>query len=227
MVLMEPISSALDRLPSALGKRSGSIFYSGPAAFSTPSAIYVLGLNPGGSATKMADRTIDRQFADWRQVNEPWSAYVDEEWQGKPKGTHGMQPRIRHMFEGLGLDLRNVPASNVVFARSNNEKALKAEKAELLEQCWPVHEAVIGALGIHTILCFGSTAGRWVRDAIGAHRVIGSFTEQNKRKWKSQAHEAPDGRTVVTLTHPGRADWRNPDADPTPLIRSVIARSRP
>ncbi len=135
-----------------------------------------------------------------------------------------MQPRMRHMFGQLEIDLRDVPASNVVFVRSANEAALSADKAVLLAQCWPVHAAVIQELGIRTILCLGTTAGRWTREAIGAHKLIDRFQERNDRGWASEAHIAVDGRAVVTVTHPGRADWRNPAADPTPLVRAVLER---
>jgi NACalpha-BTF3-like transcription factor len=218
------IEAAIGQLPPQISKRSGSVFYSGPSAFEGHRPLYILGLNPGGSPIVQADETIARALSDWKALNRPWSAYLDESWQGRSPGTHGMQPRMRHMFDQLGLDLREVPASNVVFVRSANETALAAEKATLLPLCWPVHETVINNLSVRTILCLGGTAGRWVRDAMGAHRLLDRFSEQNARGWTSEAHIAPDGRAVVTVTHPGRADWRNPAADPTPLVRAVIDR---
>lgn len=218
------IDATLDALPHALLARSGSLFYTGPAAFTGTPALYILGLNPGGSPSAQAEETIARDLAEWRALGAPWSAYLDESWQGRPPGTHGMQPRMRHMFDQLGLDLRLTPASNVVFPRSTTEAALAAEKAPLLAQCWPVHQAVIKQLGIRTILCLGGTAGRWTRERIGATRLLDSFAEANARGWRSEAHGAPDGRAVITVTHPGRADWRNPAADPTPLVSAVLAR---
>lgn len=218
------IDEALAAMPPALTARSGSVLYTGPTAFAAPTDLYILGLNPGGSPIAQGEETVARDLADWRALSGQWSAYVDESWQDKAPGTHGMQPRIRHMFEQLGRDLRATPASNVVFVRSANEAALAAEKHAMINQCWPVHDAVIRELGIRTILCLGTTAGTWVREQIGATRPIGSFHEQNGRGWQSSAHAAPDGRAVITVTHPGRADWRNPAADPTPLVRSVLER---
>jgi uracil-DNA glycosylase len=135
-----------------------------------------------------------------------------------------MQPRVLHMFAKLGLDPRDVPASNVVFVRSSRESELASEKFELLEQCWPVHRAVIERLAVNTIVCFGGTAGRWVRGLLGAERKAGEFTEQNARRWKSESHLSPSGVAVVTLTHPSIADWRNPAADPTPLVAQMLQR---
>lgn len=218
------IMSAIDQLPASITQRSGSLFYSGPSAFKGERPLYILGLNPGGSPIDQAHETVERDIADWRALTKPWSAYLDESWQGKPAGAHGMQPRMRHMFDQLGLDLREVPASNVVFVRSTTEAALSAEKAVLLSKCWHLHAAVLQELNVRTILCLGTTAGRWTRDAIGANKLADRFQEKNGRGWTSEAHTAPDGRVVVTVTHPGRADWRNPAADPTALVRAMLER---
>jgi uracil-DNA glycosylase len=134
-----------------------------------------------------------------------------------------MQPRILHMVGRLELDPREVPASNVVFVRSRGEAGLRGEKTELLDACWPIHEAVIRALGVRAIVCFGGTAGRWVRERVGADQLFDRFVETNARGWTSEAHRSVEGRAVVTVTHPGRADWRNPVADPTALVRRAIA----
>jgi len=208
----------------ALHGRSGSVFYTGRAAFSTTSKLYVLGLNPGGSPITQAEETIGRDLEDWRELPARWSAYKDESWRGAAPGSWGMQPRILHMFDQLGLDPHDVPASNVVFVRTNDEAALATEKRQLLSRCWPVHQAVIERLGATTVLCLGGTAGAWVRDYVGATDKVGQFVEANARRWKSEAHISPAGSCVVTVTHPGRADWRNPQADPTPLVREMLAR---
>lgn len=219
-----PIINAVDGLHVRVAQRSGKIFYSGPSAFAHPSPIYVLGLNPGGSPTKQVDQTVAKDREAWKCLDDDWSAYVDEAWEGKSPGGHGMQPRIRHMFDELGLDLRQVPASNVVFVRTPNEAALREEKAQLLAECWPVHEAVIRELAVTTILCLGVTAGRWVREMSGAHQAADRFVETNSRGWLSEAHVAPNGTAVITVSHPGRADWRNPAADPTPLVSRILSR---
>jgi len=221
--VIDPTAFA-DLVNPALYGRSGSVFYTGRAAFSVPSKLYLLGLNPGGSPTGQAAETVGRNLAAWNELPPRWSAYKDDSWRGASPGTWGMQPRILHMFDQLGLDPHDIPASNVVFVRSNNEAALAAEKRQLLEQCWPVHAAVIEQLGATTILCLGGTAGVWVRDYLGAHKWVGHFIERNKRRWTSEAHLGPSGLCVVTVTHPGRADWRNPLADPTPLVREMLAR---
>jgi len=209
--------------PTLLG-RSGSVFYTGRAAFSNPARLYILGLNPGGSPESQAGETIGRDLEDWARLPARWSAYKDGSWQGATPGTWGMQPRILHMLDKLGLDPYDIPASNVVFVRSSSESHLAREKSGLLERCWPVHRAVIERLGASTLLCLGGTAGRWVRNYLQADKLQNRFRERNARGWTSEAHLGPNGVCVLTVTHPGRADWRNPAADPTPLVKEMLER---
>lgn len=190
-------------------------------------------------ASSLTLRAAVEAYLRWKKARELSQSQVDEltralKWLRErfgddtaldaPAGTWGMQPRILHMLKWLGLTPRMVPASNVVFTRSRTEAALRADKASLLAACWPVHQTVIDALGVHTILCLGSTAGSWVRRQVGANEEFDHFVEVNNRGWRSEAHLAPDGRAVVTVTHPGRADWMNPAADPTPLVYRVMSR---
>lgn len=222
---LDAINRAISNLSRDIREQSGSLFYTGRTAFSKPSPLYVLGLNPGGDPFEQENETVERAIDAF--VNGPanWSAYLDDSWQGAVPGTRGIQPRVLHFFEGLGLDPRSVPASNVIFVRSTTESTLAADKADLIALCWPIHEAVINQLDIKTIACFGSTAGRWVREQLGASSQVGEFREANARGWKSQAHQNADGLVVLTLSHPGRADWRNPVADPTPFVKSFLERN--
>jgi uracil-DNA glycosylase len=122
----------------------------------------------------------------------------------------------------IGLEPRSVPASNVVFVRSARESDLAHEKQQLLPICWEVHAAVIERLGVRVIVCFGRTAGSWVREQLGAHDEVDSFVEQNRRRWTSYAHAAADGRRVLTLTHPSIAAWTKSNSDPTPLVERAL-----
>jgi hypothetical protein len=222
-VIIDPIAFS-NLVDPTLHERSGKVFYSGRAAFSVPSRLYLLGLNPGGSPVLQVNETIGRNLQDWHSRPARWSDYLNESWAGRAPGTYGMAPRIRHLFDRLKLDPREVPASNVVFVRSAREADLMAEKDVLLEKCWRVHAAVIEVLGVSTIICLGGTAGRWVRSKLGAESKVGEFVEKNQRRWKSEAHVSRNGRGVVSLTHPSIADWRNPASDPTPLVCEMLAR---
>ena len=223
MTFIDPHSFARLVDPS-LHDLPGGVFYSSPAAFSTPSKLYLLGMNPGGSAEPNTKATIGRNLTAWPQREPGWCEYTSESWEGAAPGEHKIQPRIRALFVRLGLDVSNVPASNVVFVRSNIEATLD-RKAEMLERCWTVHEAVIRDLGVTTVLCLGQTAGRWVRSKLGAHQKHGEFKEKyDHRYYRSDAHVNRDGIAVLTLAHPSRSDWRDERADPSPFVRQVLAR---
>lgn len=193
------ILEALNGLPRELRERSGAVFYSGRDAFSEDRPIYILGLNPGGTPREQEAETVERDLSTWSEMPGRSSRYLDESWQGKVPGTHGLQPRMRHMFDRLGVDLRQTPASNLVFARSTSEADLAAEKERLIETCWPVHQAVIDSLDIQTVLCLGGTAGRWVREVIGANKRVDSFLETNARGWTSEA-QRPHSWNITTDT---------------------------
>ena len=202
----------------------GGVFYSSPAAFSAPSKVYLLGLNPGGAPGTDGEATIAKNLATWRKREPGWCEYTSESWEGAEPGEYGIQRPIRALFNRLGLNVADVPASNVVFVRSSQEAKLD-RKLELLERCWPVHDAVIRNLGVTTVLCLGKTTGKWVRSKLGADRLHDHFEETYaKRHYRSEAHLNSDGIAVLTLAHPCRSDWRDQRADPSPLVLRVLAR---
>ena len=202
---------------------SGKVFYSGRTAFSRANDLYIIGINPGGSPELLSGETVawHTEKVLRREPNE-WSAYCDESWEGKPPGTHGMQPRVRHMLGLLDRDARSIPSSNLIFVRSNREESIGKNKTELIEVCWSFHQEVIEALKPNVILCFGKTVGKYVQKRLMAHQIVDSFIENNDRHWPSDARLNSKGIAVVTVTHPSVADWTAPAADPTPLVRRML-----
>ncbi|MCX7055915.1 MAG: hypothetical protein NTZ79_01650, partial [Proteobacteria bacterium] len=97
-------------IPRDLLGRSGAVFYSGAAAFEGQKDLYILGLNPGGSPNTHADKTINMHTQNVLN-NKPsdWSEYRDEVWANGPRGTAGMQPRVRHLLGQIGLSPGSVP----------------------------------------------------------------------------------------------------------------------
>ena len=219
-------------VPPEMRSMSGSVFYTGTDAFSKPAALYLLGLNPGGDPLALTAATVEESLQWRRQVLPNHSAYRDEEWaNGKPAGTWSMQPRVLHLLNRLDLDPGEVPASNLVFVRSAREASLASEQMRAYaDACWPFHAAVIETLQVRVVVCFGGTVGRYVRARLGADREVGTFVENNQRRWTSRSHAAPSGLHVLTLSHPSIADWRNPATDPTDLVAAALhaeAGSRP
>ena len=113
-------------IPKDLLNESGSVFYSGSLAWRAATPLYVLGVNPGGSPDSQATETVawhtDKVI---RMEPDNWSAYRDESWKGAPPGTWGMQPRVLHMMNALGMDPGQIPASNLIFVRS--QRAVSAD----------------------------------------------------------------------------------------------------
>lgn len=220
---MELFDRLHQRVDLSIFSRSGKVFYSGRGAFSRPSKIYLLGLNPGGNPEESTSATVAEEIREASaRENADWSAYCDESWSGRDSGTKPMQRRVVHLLCGLDLNPRLVPASNVVFVRTASEKLLAREKSRLLDVCWPVHQQVIDELEVRVILCLGSTVGRWVRERIAANELVENFTEDNARRWKSTAHRNSGGIQVVTLSHPSRADWTQLNVDPTLMVRRCM-----
>lgn len=203
---------------------SGKVFYSGRKAFSQLGSVYVLGANPGGDPDTHAAETIG-SHTDFVCTQAPahWSAYTDEAWLGWSAGTAPLQRRLAHLLQGhMGLDVRSVPASNLVFSRSRNVAALDGDWRALLEACWPVHQAVLDQLQPRAVICLGVDTGQQLVQRLGGGPVIGRFREQNARGWESLGWRVASGMMVFGLTHPGRVDWTNPVADPGPMVRSLL-----
>jgi hypothetical protein len=197
--------------------------FSGRTAFGGQSRLYVVGLNPGGPADEREDRTVAWHTDQvLRHFKDDWSAYRDEAWGNGEPGTWGMQPRILHLLKGLRIDPGHVPASNLIFLRSSQQEDIEDRFVDLAESCWPFHEAVIRRLGVRVVLCFGHLCGEWIRIRLQADERAGEFIEENNRRWRSTAFTSPDGIVVVRATHPSRADWTTPEADPTPLVRQML-----
>jgi len=208
-------------IPKELKNKSGSVFYSGKEAFEGKKSLYILGLNPGGSPVRQGYQTLE--YHTRKNLNKSnWSEYRDESWDGNKPGTNRLQPRLLHLLGNLNLNPANVPSSNVVFVRTQRESGLINDFSELANLCWPFHKYVIKSQEINNILCFGKTAGKFVRDKLDAHFFVDQFVEKNERKWKTQIYTNINGIKVIVATHPSIADWCNPKTDPSDLIKKHI-----
>jgi hypothetical protein len=209
-------------IPKGLLNKSGAAFYSGRDAFEGDSPLYVLGLNPGGSPVHMTRVTVE-WHTNKLLTNEPddWSAYRDETW-GKSQRS-AMQLRLLHLLDHIHLPPGSVPASNVVFLRSSREAQIQTDFLSLADSCWPFHQEVIERLQPKVVLCFGRTAGGYVRAKLDASRKVDEFVEDNNRRWRSRSFCNPHGVTVIEATHPAIADWRKPATAPTRLVQAALA----
>lgn len=210
-------------VPSDLHARSGSVFYSGRAAFAEQRDLYVLGLNPGGDPDQQSADTIACQMRFVRDRSpDLWSAYCDEGWTARAPGTSTFQRRLRHLFSGIGADLRRTPSSNLIFVRSRRQATLEGGFNALADGCWRFHREVIARLNVRLVICLGISTGDEVRRRMRADHELDAFSEQNHRRWTSTVHANAEGLIVASLTHPSIADWTAPSSDPTPLITRYV-----
>jgi hypothetical protein len=215
------IDQIAKQIDPRLANTSGKVFYSGRAAFASPRCVYVVGINPGGDPEEQANETVGShtRFV-LSEAPEDWSAYVDEDWQGKAmQYQRGMQ----HLFEVLSLNPHRVASSNLIFTRSRVSADLGLAERDLIETCWPVHAAVLDLLKPRAIICLGELPAKEFRRRIGGLQQVATFVERNNRRWPSTAWRSPAGGIFFQLTHPSRADWTNPDADPSNMVKSILA----
>lgn len=213
-------------IPEELMNMSGAAFYSGRNAFQGQKDLYILGFNPGGSDINLRTTVIKHTDKVLAITTPNWSEYKDESWgENRPAGTHGLQPRILHLLKELNISPYDVPSSNVCFVRSKVIKDFTKKQRNLyLELCWLFHYKVIQELRIKVILCFGKAAGSFVCKKLNANTHVDTFIELNKRKWESTVYKNDRGQIVIVATHPSRADWTNPDSDPSGLVKKHLEK---
>jgi hypothetical protein len=158
-----------------------------------------------------------------------YSNYVDGEWGNsggrlRAKGTAPLQRSVLHLLGVLGLEPGTVPASNVIFARSRQAHHISREQEQAMaEDCWRLHATMIERLDVKVVVCFGGRAAGFVRAKVSAHTVADQFIEAYAdRSWSSRTFTGR-GVSVVQMTHPERADWTNPMADPTGLVVRALS----
>lgn len=192
----------------------GHAFYAGEGAFSGRSRLYLLGENPGSDGLE----TVRQQWHNLKRGASSYSAFATHTW--KPAGR--IDHSVLHLLRRLSLDPSEVPASCLIFSRTRGESDLAGIFDRLADLCWPFHQEVVDSLGVDVIVCFGKKTGAYVRTRLDAHHQIDQFVEENNRGWTSHTHLGRDGRKVVSVTHPSRADWRNPAADVSPLVARAL-----
>ncbi|WP_040284317.1 hypothetical protein [Tessaracoccus massiliensis] len=201
-------------IPETMLDVPGHAFYTGEEGFTGNRPLYLLGLNPGGDGSE----TVRQQFQNLKAARRAYSAYVTHTWKPAARIDHN----VLHLLRKLSLKPTEVPASCLVFSRTHAESDIAKEFGRLARLCWPFHEAVIRTLGVQVVVCFGKSTGEFVRRQYGAHHEIDHFVERNNRGWRSTTHLSSGGLKVVTVTHPSRADWRNPLADVSPLVARAL-----
>lgn len=142
---------------ATLGGPDGYLHKSGATLYSEPRTlrrgqVYLLGTNPGGGDE--GKNTIeDALIALPMQGN----AYLDEIWDtGRAAGEAVLQRRVKNLLEdGLGLQTRDVCATNLVFQRTKRVAGLSFREAA--DACWPIHEHLLDVVQPRLVVAFGNS----------------------------------------------------------------------
>jgi hypothetical protein len=171
--------------------------------------LYICGLNPGGTGHAPHHHTIreDLQMLPYKTSNN----YLDESWRGYPRGTSPLQLRLQWLVRELGYDLREVCASNLIFARSRGED--DSGYPAYARICWPVHERILRIVRPKMLLVFGNEFGERARSPfqfLHQHSVLYSSIDSicsGHGNWKCRAfltELAGQPVVVVGLPHLSR-----------------------
>ena len=186
-------------LLASIASRSGRVLYSAASTLK-PGPIYLLGLNPGGDPATHHD-TVSESLEELpeRHLN----AYLDESWAGQPVGCSRLQRRVCWLVQQLGLSVRSVCASNLIFIRSGDSSGSGYPQTAKL--CWPVHERILRIVKPKVILVFGNSGispFRFLQAHYGATRLV-SFPSGHGN-WQCFGFELPSGVRVIGLPHLSR-----------------------
>ncbi len=127
--------------------KPGKLLYSSGSTL-RPYPIYFLGTKPGGELTC----TIQESLND---LDSPRNEYLDYSWEGRPAGEQKLQKQVRRFIGGLGFELRDVPATNIVFTRHKSITTHPDLDGDAV-RCWPIHLFMMRMIQPKAIIAFGS-----------------------------------------------------------------------
>ncbi len=146
-------ADAIAQFKSIVLSQSGIIDKPGKALYSsgntlTPYPIYFMGTKPGGTLPTTIRQSLD-------DIDDGRNEYLDYSWEGRPPGQQKMQKQVCRTLEGLGFNVRDVPATNIVLTRDRSIDIHPDLDGDALKS-WPVHEFVLSLVQPKNILVYGS-----------------------------------------------------------------------
>jgi len=146
-----------------LGDRTtkpGAVLYSSVNSIQK-APFYLMGFNPGGTA----DHTDTSNTIGVNLCAPPGTNHYADQWWGEA-GLEGateplssekrtpLQACVCNLFDMMKMSPRDVPSTNIIFARSNEISGLQ-EKASWKALCWPVHKAMLSVVQPNLIITLG------------------------------------------------------------------------
>lgn len=136
------------------------LLYSSATTFENPGGVMFLGTNPGGDHT-----AADPRHHEWPFSKSYYSAYLDECWNGQPKGCHPMQKAALEVAATLagGREdgkrlLQRSPAGNLIPFRSESPDVLPSK---LRERGLKIGWKLIKIAKPRVLVLFASNNTRW------------------------------------------------------------------
>jgi len=203
---------ARSSLPPDIRKRSGRALYSPTSTLESGSPIYFLGIYPGfveGNREPHNDWSIDFDLDRLAAGNIREHAYLDERWGEAEVGQDAMQKKALHVFtilaRGPGDELlRKTPASNMILLRNKkeNEKLLRSRR-QIIELCWPFHQAIIDAKKPELVLVHGVGCAQALARILKLGEPCRQLSEHDGQRYL-YAWELPQGRKLLAIPSLGR-----------------------
>lgn len=182
---------------------SGSILYSSADTLKQNGPVYLLGINPGGNPETHKDDTIEKSL-DELPAKKDNNYLDDKDW------NSDLQSRVCWLLENLGLETREVCASNLIFKRSQSKEDIEPKFNEYADICWPVHDKILKMVNPKLIIAVGNewnnpensykSSYGYLRDKLGCNdEKVCDAGQSPTYKWKS--FKSNSGIVVVGLPH--------------------------
>lgn len=192
------VSRAKGELQTIL-RKSGSILYSAPGTLKKGD-YYFLGLNPGGSEKDIKD-TIEDSLNGLQEESSS-NDYLDQKWGTEDRkyevGKHPLQKNALLLFEELGVDLREVCSSNLIFCRSTREGG--CDYPRNAHTCWPIHEMIIDIVQPRVIITFGKKPFEFILEKLNLKESDSFYSGHGN--WSCRS--ATGAKTLIGLPHLSR-----------------------
>lgn len=192
MRAIESVIAAGQQLPRSILDQSGEILYSGSQTLRR-GPIYLLGLNPGGNPNEHKATVRDRL----RDLPSQRRNKYLVNWGGRKPGAHPLQRGVQWLAAELGVRLEDVCASNLIFARSPDERT--SGFPDSARHCWPVHRTILAVVKPTLIIAFGKSPYRFLRDQFGPSSEADPFPAGHAN-WTCRAFRSGEVQ-VVGLPH--------------------------
>lgn len=208
------ITTHLDRDDGdSWSKESGAVLYSDLASIRRGD-FYLIGINPGGHGGKpireaLCVRPGNNSYADECWEHSPFSCEHLDPITGRlrPDARKPMQKRVCNLIETLGVEPRDIPSTNLAFARTSELAKLRANR-EWFRRCWPVHQALLQVVRPAWIVMLGyGYAYEFLRNRgakVGEQERISpaSRTAWHQRMALDIGEDTPLETSILAVAHP-------------------------